>query len=306
MAVIAVVFGLLAWRQAQTTRDARDLAAAAGLRTVQQAVATVITRNFDAVVKSMAQCPSDQTSCPPGSVQRFTPASPLPGLAATTLQSLGLLPPGFAAQNVHGQSYEIWLRRTDVARLEGLVLTVGGTALNDSRATEIATRADPSDGGVVSAGNIVKGAYGAWAIDLQSYVSADPVHLLPPGPGHAAALLRFDDSRAYADYIHRFAIGGDTEPQTMHTTLDMGGKSISNAGDLTVRYSIAIQRDDQIAVNGDCSGKEGRVASAASNEPVICVIEGPSRIWRRVALLPSCSANQFISVDSSGRLSCSS
>jgi hypothetical protein len=217
-----------------------------------------------------------------------------------------LLPPGFATQNVHGQSYEIWLKRTDVARLEGLVLTVGGTALSDSRATEIATRADPSDGGIVGGSNIVKGAYGAWSIDLQSYVSADPATLSPPGAGHVAALLRFDDSRAYADYIHRFPIGGATEPQTMHTTLDMGGKSITNATDLTVRYSIALHPDDQIAVNGTCSGKEGRVASASSGEPVICVVEGASKIWRRVALLPSCAANQFISVDASGRLSCAS
>jgi hypothetical protein len=221
-----------------------------------------------------------------------------------------LLPPGFATQNVYGQTYEIWLKKTGTSlippRLEGLVLTTGGTTpLSVSRATEIATRTDAGDGGVVDASGTVNGAYGAWQVNLQSYRDNGGV-LTPPAGVHVAALLRFDDSRAYADYIHRFPIGGGSEPQTMHTSLNMGQYRIDNADDVTVRYSIGLTPDNSIPVNGSCSGKEGRVASASGGEPVICVVEPPAgtSVWRRVALLPKCTQGQFISVGSDGRLSC--
>jgi hypothetical protein len=301
IAVIAVVFGILAWRQTQTTRDARDAAAAAGLRTVQQAVSTIIARNFDAIAGVIpAQCVA-QSPCPPNSAVRFTLGDKLPGLDFT-LDGLGVLPPGFAPINVHGQSYEIWLKKTGTlqiptqTQLEGLVLTRGGTPLNDVRATEIATRADASDGGVVHGSNIVSGAYGAWAIDLQSYKDSAP--LPSPGRGHVAALLRFDGSRALADYIHRFPTGNGAESQTMHTSLLMNGKSIDHADEVTIRYSLHFNPDN-IAVDGDCTGKLGRVAGIAGGDPVVCVAEGANNVWRRIALLPQCSAGQFLSIDAS-------
>ncbi|GIL41277.1 shufflon system plasmid conjugative transfer pilus tip adhesin PilV [Roseiterribacter gracilis] len=310
MAVIAVVFGILAWRQTQTTRDARDAAAAAGLRTVQQAISTVITRNFAAITGAIANQCIIHTACPANSAVRFGLTNTIPGLDFSLVDS-GLLPPGFAQTNVHGQTYEIWLKKTGPAQtpspiqLEGLVLTRGGTQLSDSRATEIATRADASDGGIVAANGFANGAYGGWSINLQSY--NDGATMPSPGAGHVAALLRVDDSRAFADYIHRFSTGTGAEPQTMHTSLLMNANSITGADEVTVRYSLQFNPDG-IAVGGICrSDQVGRIAGVAEGDPVVCVTEGPpvpGNFWRNVALVPRCSPGQYLSVDSAHRIVC--
>jgi type II secretory pathway pseudopilin PulG len=317
LAVIAVVFGMLAWRQSQASRDARDAAAAASLRMVQQVATSIVTRNVQPVLALFtASCDAKSTTCPAGSVRRITRDTRLPELLGPdgqpdpgpgpTLVELGLFPPGFRFADPHGQSYEIWLKRTGATRLEGLVVTTGGAPPGQGRAIAIATRADASDGGVITGdGTVAQGAYGGWSVDLRSYRSADP-HLPPAGAGHVVALLRFDESRAYADYVHRFPTGADHEPQTMHATLDMNQQSIVNASDVTVQYSIGLRPDPQIVPNGPCGPERiGRLASAAAGEPVICLQDGATALWVRIALLPNCTENQFLSVHA-GRLVCTS
>jgi hypothetical protein len=181
------------------------------------------------------------------------------GATSDSLLSAGYLPANFVNANAAGQSYALFVRREDggvigvidaADRLAGLIITTGGSLINDQTAARAVSAMGPAGGFLYAQDNpapplaatTARGAYGGWQVDLTtagwntigSVAQAGRFALLtnmaPPttaGINSAArgqSVTRIDDfSDAVTDYLVRYNLfmGANVAPSYTsgtHTT----------------------------------------------------------------------------------------
>lgn len=177
----------------------------------------------------------------------------------TSVQGGGFLPDSFAATNAFGQREWLLVKRhpTVPNRLDMLVVTEGGTAIDLARLPGVASKVGAA-GGFVSdvapyvAAN-VNGSYGGWTSPAAYWTSTGHT----PAVGTLAASLAFETTPV-ADYLYRVAVPGHPEANQMFTNLDMAGggtrHSITGVQDLStvsVTASGSVFAQDDLAAADD-------------------------------------------------------
>lgn len=182
-------------------------------------------------------------------------------ISAATLKSAGALDPSFVDVNGYGQTHVLIVRQASANQLQALVMTCGGTAIPDQSTRHLIELAGGpiKGGGIPAVGvlstnkNIAIGANGGLKVTLASFGGT----ACPPTPGHIGASLFLDGSQIIPPYLFTSPVPGTgTGPNTMNTTLYMGGNDIQNANDV---YSSTKQRWMGQAVQDAVQGADGLV-----------------------------------------------
>lgn len=176
-----------------------------------------------------------------GGVQEYSPACI--GMPATWQNA-----------NVYGQTHTLKVFQPTPgavpATLYGLVQTCGGDTVGDTDIAKAAARAQPDGGLMVSTDTAnFQSAGGKWTVPAAPFNTA----ACPNGAGHLAALVVLDGAQVVPPFLHRFAVGSDTEPNTMHTNLLMGGNPIENVQDVQLsngKYLSSAIMDAGLATDG--------------------------------------------------------
>jgi hypothetical protein len=184
-------------------------------------------------------------------------------ISAATLKAAGALDPSFVDSNGYGQTHVLIIHQASATQLQALVMTCGGTAIADQSVRHLVELAGgPIKGGgvpavgVLSANkNIAIGANGGLKVTLANFSGT----ACPPVPGHIGASLYLDGSQIIPPYLFTNPVpGAGTGPNTMNTTLYMGGNDIQNADDV---YSSTKQRWMGQAIQDAVQGADGLVVT---------------------------------------------
>ncbi|MEG1971241.1 MAG: shufflon system plasmid conjugative transfer pilus tip adhesin PilV [Burkholderiaceae bacterium] len=179
-------------------------------------------------------------------------SNPVP-ITVAMLKSAKYLSSNVADTNVYRQAYSVLAYKPDAARIEAMVLTTGGDAIDEAAVRKIA-KLSGARGGYVDKGNAKAiGSYGGWEANLANYAR--------PGQGHLATALLFEDGALVADYLYRSAVPGRPELNRMATNLDMGGKDIANVNAVVAGYVKSTGSVDAAHVNAT-GGVNAQVVNA--------------------------------------------
>lgn len=150
-----------------------------------------------------------------------SPAAPAV-ITAAMLRNTGYLPTNFADQNAYGQDYSVLALEPLANKLQTLIVTRNGQAINELYLIDIAKQIG-AKGGYVSSLNTgaATGSFGGWTTALAPYG-------VSPGGGHLAIALFFEDGALVNDYLYRNAIPGQPNLNRMNTAIDMGGNNLNN------------------------------------------------------------------------------
>jgi len=167
-----------------------------------------------------------------------TPTTPalitVPMLVAT-----GYLSPGYSTANNYGQSTCVLVLEPTANMLNGLVVTEGGTTINDLTLGSIAGLVGANGGGVYSdSPTLLRGAMGAWATLIGNYANANASGQKCDGTagtpsitaGHPIMALWFSNGDVSSGFIHRNAVAGHPELNTMNTPLLMSATTVVTPG----------------------------------------------------------------------------
>jgi hypothetical protein len=158
-------------------------------------------------------------------------------ISATTLMAAGGLDPSFVDRNGYGQTHAVIVHRMSPTQLEALVMTCGGRAIADQSTRHLIELAGGpiKGGGVPAVGilstnpNVAIGANGGLNVALTSFGGT----ACTPAPGHIGAALYLDGSQIIPPYLFTNPVpGAGTGPNTMNTTLFMGGNDVQNTHDV--------------------------------------------------------------------------
>jgi hypothetical protein len=142
-------------------------------------------------------------------------------------------------------------------------MTCGGTAIADQSARHLIELAGgpikgsgiPAVGVLSTNRNIAIGANGGLRVTLANFAGT----ACPPAPGHIGASLFLDGSQIIPPYLFTGPVPGAGQgPNTMNTTLYMGGNDIQNADDV---YSSTKQRWMGQSVQDAFQGADGMVVT---------------------------------------------
>jgi hypothetical protein len=184
-------------------------------------------------------------------------------ISAATLKAAGALDPSFVDSNGYGQSHVLIVHQASATQLQALVMTCGGTAIPDQSTRHLIELAGGSikGGGIPAVGvlstsrTIAIGANGGLKVTLASFSGT----VCPPAPGHIGAALFLDGSQIIPPYLFTNPVpGAGVGPNTMNTTLYMGGNDIQNADDV---YSSTKQRWMGQAIQDAIQGADGLVVT---------------------------------------------
>jgi len=195
-----------------------------------------------------------------------------PMITLTQLRSEGFLPQAFGDRNSWGQGYSVHVREPRAGQLQVVVLTDGGRGHESGG--DFGTVVAPSaaalvdgPGGFIPTGTIpgqsagvLRGAYGAWEVDLVASGIANP------GAGHIGYLSSLDASALGQDFLYRVAVPGAPELNTMFTDLDMRDHAVKGVKEAQfVSHTLASQ-------TGFCSAvtDEGKVFLDAQQGLYVC------------------------------------
>ena len=182
-------------------------------------------------------------------------------ISAATLKTAGALDPSFVDANAYGQSHIVIVHRASTTQLQALVMTCGGTAIPDQPVRHLIELAGgPIKGGGIPAVGVLStdttvaiGANGGLRVMLANFAGT----ACPPTPGHIGAALYLDGSQIIPPYLFTSPVpGAGLGPNTMNTTLYIGGNDIQNAHDV---YSSAKQRWMGQAIQDAIQGGDGLV-----------------------------------------------
>jgi len=224
--LIEVIFGLIIiagattalWKyQNQQAEDTLNAATAQYQNVLVNASQKYISDNYDAVLAIA------------------TPTTP----AIITVQMLKTskyLPASFGNVSPRGQTYQLYAIEPSAKKLESLLVSSGGAAINDGSLVRIANKAGASAGYITStAPGTVKGVYGSWSTSLSNYNIGN-------NAGHLAAALFFTDGQLDNDYLYRSAVAGHPEVNRMNTAINMNSNDLNNvntANTATLNSNIA-------------------------------------------------------------------
>jgi len=184
-------------------------------------------------------------------------------ISAATLKAAGALDPSFVDSNGYGQSHVVIVHQVNATQLQALVMTCGGTAIADQPVRHlIELVGGPIKGGGVPAvgvlstnRNVAIGANGGLKVTLANFSGT----ACPPAPGHIGAALFLDGAQIIPPYLFTDPVpGAGVAPNTMSTTLYMGGNNIQNTDDV---YSSTKQRWMGQAVQDAVQGADGLVVT---------------------------------------------
>jgi hypothetical protein len=184
-------------------------------------------------------------------------------ISAATLKAAGALDPSFVDSNGYGQSHVLIVHQVSATQLQALVMTCGGTAIPDQSTRHLIELAGGpiKGGGIPAVGvlstnkNIAIGANGGLRVTLASFSGT----ACPPAPGHIGASLYLDGSQIIPPYLFTNPVpGAGATPNTMNTTLYMGGNDIQNTDDV---YSSTKQRWMGQSIQDAVQGPDGTVVA---------------------------------------------
>jgi len=218
-------------------------------------------------VQSFAQAASAYLSVPATFTAVLTAtASGNVQISAATLKAAGALDPSFVDSNGYGQTHVVIVHQVSPTQLQALVMTCGGTAIADQSVRHLIELAGGpiKGGGIPAVGvlstnrNVAVGANGGLRVSLANFSAT----ACPPAPGHIGASLFLDGSQIIPPYLFTNPVpGAGVAPNTMNTTLYMGGNDIQNADDV---YSSTKQRWMGQAIQDAVEGADGLVISKPS------------------------------------------
>ncbi|HFN4101864.1 TPA: shufflon system plasmid conjugative transfer pilus tip adhesin PilV [Enterobacter hormaechei] len=188
-----------------------------------------------------------------------TPVTVTPAM----LKNTGFLDQGFSETTVDGQAYLAAVVRnaTNTDQLQALVYTQNGAALPFLALRQISMDITSGMGGYIWTSGTATGAMGSWTIPLSQFG-------ISTTQGHIAALLTTDElgaARGENDRLYRFSVTGKPDLNTMHTSIDMGGNNLNNAGTInavTGNFSGDVAATGNITANGTVTGQN---VTAGSN-----------------------------------------
>lgn len=169
------------------------------------------------------------------------------------LKNTGFLEQGFSENTLDGQVYRAALVRnaTNTDQLQGLIFTQNGSALPFLALRQISMDITSGMGGYIWTSGLVTGAMSSWSMPLAQFgVSTTQ--------GHIAVLLTTDElgsAQSESDRLYRFSVTGKPDLNTMHTSINMGGNNLNNAGAIN-------------AVTGNFTGNVTAAGSITANETV--------------------------------------
>ncbi|EDT2962862.1 shufflon system plasmid conjugative transfer pilus tip adhesin PilV [Salmonella enterica subsp. enterica] len=222
-------------------------------------------------------------------------------ITTAMLKNTGFLPSGFADTNSAGQTMQTYVIQNsqNTKLLQAMIVSYGGTNFSDKALIHISTGIKTGFGGYVQDSKNAIGALQAWTIPLSKYGAKS-------GNGHIAVLLSTDDLSAAAqdtDRLYRFEVTGHPDLNKMHTSVDMGGNNVNNAGAVnaqTGNFSSNVSAGGNVTATGEVKG-----ANVTANKDLVA---GGTLVLKEVNVAGrACYPNGRISRDSTGGvLSCQS
>ena len=187
-----------------------------------------------------------------------------------------IFPPAYVNRNVYGQTHtvKVWqpTPAATTARLYALVQTCNGDTMPPADAARAASLA--TDAGFVSELDpaTITSSAGSWANVAAATVTTTAC---PVTVGHLAKLIQLDGGQVRPPFIHQYKVGSDPEPNTMHTTLFMGGETIENVRDVQLsngKWLSGAVMDVRIVPDGTVVPKP----SCPHGSPAIYMGQGPT------------------------------
>lgn len=184
-------------------------------------------------------------------------------ISAATLKSAGALDPSFIDSNGYGQSHVLIVHKVSATQLQALVMTCGGSAIPDQSERHLIELAGgPIKGGGIPAVGVLStnrtiaiGANGGLSVALAAFAGT----ACPPAAGHIGASLFLDGGQIIPPYLFTNPVpGAGVGPNTMNTTLYLGGNDIQNTDDV---YSSTKQRWMGQSIQDAVQGGDGLVVA---------------------------------------------
>jgi hypothetical protein len=182
-------------------------------------------------------------------------------ISAATLKAAGALDPSFIDRNGYGQSHVVLVHQVSPAKLQALVVTCGGIAITDQSTRHLIELAGgPIKGGGIPAVGILStntavaiGAAGGLSVALSNFGGT----ACTPSAGHIGAALFLDGSQIIPPYLFSSPVpGAGNGPNTMNTTLFLGGNDIQTTHDV---YSSTKLRWMSQAIQDAVQGADGLI-----------------------------------------------
>ena len=195
------------------TDEVKTSVAAQHLAAIGEAATAYIKDNYGAVAAAA-------TSTVPAVIT-------VPMLTAT-----GYLPAGFSATNNFQQTVCALVLEPAANDLAGLVIAQGGQTIDDVTLGGIVSASGASAGGVyTSATTTMRGAMGSWSTPATDYKAdcTGAVVAQAATVGHPVMALWFSNGDLASGYLHRDAVPGHPELNTMNTPLIMNSVQTANA-----------------------------------------------------------------------------
>ncbi len=147
------------------------------------------------------------------------------------------LPVGFSDENLFGQQLRLLIRREDVERIQGIVVSTGRAVAFEEVLQVI--QAAGNDAGAVVGQNMggyfsanFSGLGGAWSVPIANYAATgwNVANLVTPSTAHLAALVEVNlNNTNLGDYLYRVDVG-DEDANRMSVNLDMNNNAIDGIG----------------------------------------------------------------------------
>ena len=172
-----------------------------------------------------------------------------------TLQAQGYISPNFNAIGPSAQTYRLVIAQPAPNEIHPLIVSTGGTPLNELRAANIALAAGYAGGGYIS--NLdptnLRGARATYGPIPLATFNAPGVTLTP---GHVACDSFYSANNTLSPFLNRFNTGVP-EANTMHANIDVNQHELTNTRDVLLssttstgrRLSQSLQNSD-ITANG--------------------------------------------------------
>lgn len=193
-------------------------------------------------------------------------------IRVSTLTATSYLQAGFAATNGYGQTVCALVLQPTAGQLNALVVTEGGTAINDLDLGQVAGMIGAAGGGIYSsATTTVKGTMGGWSMAVGNFANANAPNLHCDGTtgtvglaaGRPMMALWFNGGDTTSGFLYRNTVAGQPQLNQMNTPILMGASTIQVAGNACTTTG-AIARDAAGAVLS-CQGGTWKGGSGGLN-----------------------------------------
>lgn len=217
------------------------------------------------------------------------------------LQSVKLLNGAFNSVNPYGQTWQTQVLQPSAGNLQALVVSTGGTTMNDKTASKIAGLVGQAgglvpknDSGIYPGGAAnAYGSFSGWVLPTANYTSVSG--------GHLAALISFNNGQLSSNYLYRNAVAGQPQLNRMGTDLDLNSNDLNNVATINTNLANATNIKSTKIDTGtlDATGSITSGARVSAKEYLQVkgtVVEGTA-----------CPSNDLLARDSNGLiLSCQS